>query len=246
MKKIIILIMVLVVSVWASDTQALLKAQKEAQKKYVSSKNVYQPIKLLDKAGIKEAIETKPKSLTTKQYNDLLKDYAKYHIYTNDDIMHGKNLRLAINLLTKVCENKSEDSEIYLLQARAYLKLFKFSLNTTMIPSTFYQHDQAYDESYTIIPPKMKYAYMKYVELAKEQGIKPQLTKEEHHIVNRDRMFIEWDSTFTGKQSWWPRHPKPKKYKKGFENICSEYVDMLNHMPDNNLTEYNVSLFQDQ
>jgi hypothetical protein len=238
MKKIVMLLMV-VMSVWAVDTASLLKAQKEAKALYKKTKNVYPSIKILDDAGIKEILKNKPDGLSQKQYADLLEDYALYHIYTDDDGMHGKNLHIAIDSLEKIKSLTPNDAQIYLLQGRAYLKLFRFSVATRLI-SSYSTYKVFYDESYTTIPPAMKAAYVKYAQLVKEQNIPLQLSQEEKLIVNRQRMFIDYYSSFKKKEPWWNKTPSwenPKPYKKEFENICHEYVTMLNQMPDNNLTE---------
>ena len=214
----------------------LLIARDKAYKQYTKTKNVYPSIDILKKAGIKKILNTKPDNLTNKQYSKLLENYSLYHIYTAEDMMHGENLHLAINLLQKIKILTPNDADMHLLQARAYLKLFRFSIFTSLISSRAFNYKYAKDPSYKTIASKMKKVYMKYVKLAKKQNLKINLTSEENYIVKRQRVFIDWYTTFKAKKSWVPVLSVSKS-KKGFENICKEYVNMLNHMPDNNLTE---------
>lgn len=220
--------MILVTSVFALNVTSLLKAQKEADAVYKKTKNVYKPIDILRKANIDEAVENKPASLTAKQYADLLYDYAYLLVHTVDDTVRNKNQQKAEMILLQAKKYAPKDTRIQLLLARSYLIYFKFSRRTEL---GWGVNHRPYDTSWQLrLSPLMKKAYVEYVKLCKEQNIEPRLRDDEWLIVKRCRLFIEYYSTFSKKQLKYG--PKAKPYKKGFENICSEYVAQLNKMPD--------------
>jgi len=196
-------------------------------------------VKNLD--ALKKSIAKRPKEFSKQKYADFLKDVALFHFNKDEENESGgSNLHLAIDLLEKIKPLTPNDAQIYLLQGRAYLRLFRFSVRSGLI-SSHSIHKVSRDQSYTTIPPAMKADYVEYAKLAQEQHLTLQLTAEEELIVKRQRMFFDYFSTFEGKGIWWESlsdwEAKETMYKKGFENICHEYVTMLNQMPDNNLTE---------
>jgi len=215
----------------------LLEAQQIASENYAKSKKVYPSIDALRKAGIDKILKKRPEGLASKQYNSLLSDYALYLFHTDDDIMHGKNLHKTIDLLNQVIQNSSDDAEIYLRLARTYKGLFVFSKRTTkFISGRMYQSD-AYDDSYATMAPVMKKAYVDYVNVCKRKAITPQLTEQEWMIVKRNQMFFDYHSTYNRKSLWLPTMDGAQEYKPSLTNVCSDYVDMLNHLPDDNMTE---------
>jgi uncharacterized protein len=225
-----------------NQKETIKKAIQEARALYEKSKNVYPSIKKLDAVNAKKIILNSSTDTMDETYIHFLKEYAFYYIYTAEDLMHGKNLHLAIDILEKLKSITPDDAQIYLLQGRAYLRLFRFSLNTMLI-SSYSTEKIANDESFRTIPPAMKATYVKYTQVAKAQNLPMELTKEEQLIVQRQRMFFDYYSNFDGKRPWYNpnidllEHMPKEPYKQGFENVCHEYVTMLNQMPDDNLTE---------
>ena len=65
----------------------------------------------------------------------------------------------------------------------------------------------------TTLPPLLKQAYIEYVALCKTKNIQPQLSDEEWLIVKRQRLFIEYYSTFSKEQPQYGGYHEP--YKKG-------------------------------
>lgn len=227
MKKIIVL-MILAISAFALNTTSLLQAKKEADALYKKTKNVYKPIEILRKENIDEAVENKPALLTAKQYADLLYDYAYLLVHTADDTHRHINQQNAEKILLQAKKYAPNDTKIQLLLAQSYLMYFKFSVRTEFGWGVdHYPHDESWR---TTLPPLLKQAYIEYVTLCKTKNIQPQLTDEEWLIVKRQRLFIEYYSTFSKEQPKYGGYHKP--YKKGFENICKEYVTQLNQMPD--------------
>ncbi|MDD3816619.1 MAG: hypothetical protein PHI89_00855 [Thiovulaceae bacterium] len=226
----------------ANQKESIKKAIQEARVLYEKSKNVYPSIKKLDAVGAQKIIQNSSEHIMDETYIHFLKEYAFYYIYTAEDLMHGKNLHLAIDILEKLKSITPDDAQIYLLQGRAYLRLFRFSLNTMLI-SSYSTEKIAHDESFRTIPPAMKATYVKYTQIAKAQNLPMELTQEEQFIVQRQRMFFDYYSNFDGKRPWYNpnidllEHMPKEPYKQGFENVCHEYVTMLNQMPDDNLTE---------
>ena len=215
----------------------LLEAQKIASENYAKSKNIYPSIDMLKRAGIEKIFKKQPLNLSPEQYASLLSDYALYLSQTDDDIMHGKNLHKSIDILTIVVAINSDNPELHLRLARAYKELFIFSKRTTkFISGRMYQSD-AYDDSYITMAPVMKKAYVDYVNVCKRKGITPQLTEQEWMIVKRNQMFFDYHSTYNRKSLWLPTMDGQQEYKPTLTNVCSDYVEMLNHLPDNNMTE---------
>ncbi len=209
--------------------QGLMQAQQEAHIIHAKTKDVYRPIEILRKAGIDTITENIPEELTQKQYVALLFDYATYLYDTADDTHRHINQQTVQKVLIQAQKYTPDDTALQLLLARSYLRHFKFSVRTEFGWGVDnYPHDESWRN---ILPFLLKQAYTDYVTLCQTKNIQPKLTDEEWLIVKRQRLFIEYYSTFTKEQ---PKYgPDHKRYKPEFENICSEYVAQLNKMPDN-------------
>lgn len=219
---------ILVGNIFALDVQGLMQAQQEAHTIYDKTKDVYRPIEILRKAGIDTIVEHKPEGLTPEHYSSILFDYAKYLYDTADDTYRHINQKTVQDVLMQVKKYSSNDTALQLLLARSYLRHFKFAVRTGL--GWGVNHDP-HDESWEwTIPSAMKQAYVDYVNMCQTQTIQPQLTDEEWLIVKRQHLFIEYYSTFSNEQPQYGDFHEP--YKKGFENMCKEYVAQLNQMPD--------------
>jgi uncharacterized protein len=205
-----------------------LDAMKEAQAAYEKNKNVYKPIEILRKVKIDEIVKNRPDTLSPKQYSALLFDYATYLYDTADDTHRHINQQTVQKVLIQAKKYTPDDTALQLLLARSYLRHFKFAVRTEF---GWGVDGYPYDESWrNILPSLLKQAYTDYITLCQNKNIQPKLTDEEWLIVKRQRLFIEYYSTFTKEQPKYGDYHEP--YKKGFENICQEYVAQLNQMPD--------------
>lgn len=229
------------------DTQALLTADKEALKVYESGKSSMQSISILNKASINKVIKNRPKDMKKEKYVDLLINYARYHMSTPDDIEHGNNLYIAKQALMRVENVSPNDRRVYKILGDLYMDQRHYSdrAGIKFFNRVLYhgndEHEKYGEEGlvdkYKYTPYKAKKSYEKYVQLCKKQGTKPKLSKEAQLILKRDHMFFVTYSTFTGKGNDYMLEGETFKYKEGFENICQEYINILNTLPDNNLTE---------
>lgn len=228
MKQLFILFMILVGNVFALDVQSLIQAQQEAHNIYDKTKDVYRPIEILRNAGIDTIVEHKPEGLTPEHYSSILFDYAKYLYDTADDTHRHINQKTVQDVLIQAKKYTSNDPSMQLLLARSYLRHFKFAVRTGLgWGVNHYPRDESWEWT---IPSAMKQAYADYVNMCQTQTIQPQLTDVEWLIVKRQRLFIEYYSTFSNEQPQYGDFHEP--YKKGFETICKEYVAQLNQMPD--------------
>lgn len=228
MGKLIFLLMFLIGNLFALDVQDLMQAQQEAHNIYAKTKDVYRPIEILRNAGIDTIVEHKPEGLTPDYYSSILFDYAKYLYDTADDTHRHINQKTVQDVLIQAKKYTSNDTAMQLLLARSYLRHFKFAVRTHLgWGVNYYPNDESWEWT---IPSAMKQAYVDYVNICQAQTIQPQLTDEEWLIVKRQRLFIEYHSTFSKEQPKYGVVSEP--YKKGFENICKEYVAQLNQMPD--------------
>lgn len=216
--------------------KGLKAAYIKAKKEYEKTRDVYKAIPLLENAGIRAIIEKRPSFLSEEAYLTYLEAYAFYYINTVEDTVHGNNLEYAQKILIHLTTIFPKEKELYLMLGRSYMDLFRFSARATFIHSfrTITQDSENWRRS----PYLAKQAYLKYVQLCKEEGTQSRLTQEEQTIVKRDRMFMEYYSSFTGRAQRYtpPYYEESVKYKQGFENVCSEFVAMLNTLPDDNLT----------
>ena len=111
MGKIILLLFILGVSLFALDTQTLLKAHKEALQTYQSKKDIYKSIALLKAAGIENILKEKPKEMTDGKYMQLLNDYG-FFLQKSADFDH--NVTLVLNGFPFIRNKRVETDERYL------------------------------------------------------------------------------------------------------------------------------------
>ena len=170
-------------------------------------------------------------------YATYLKTYASYYITTVEDTVHGDNLEYAQKILTHLTTILPNDKELYLLLGRSYMDLFRFSARARFIHN--FRGISQNSENWRRTPYLAKQAYLAYVQRCQDEGISPSLSKEEQAIVERDRLFIEYFSSFTGRAQRYfpPFYEERLKWKPGFENVGSEFVAMLNTLPDDELTK---------
>lgn len=220
--------MIFVGNVFALDVQGLMQAKKEAHNIYETTKDIYLSIEILRKAGIDTIVEHKPEGLIPEHYSSILFDYAKYLYDTADDTHRHINQKTVQDVLIQAKKYTSNDIDMQLLLARSYLRHFKFAVRTHLgWGVNYYPNDESWEWT---IPSAMKQAYVDYVNMCQTQTIQPKLTDEEWLIVKRQRLFIEYHSTFSKEQPKYGVVSEP--YKKGFETMCKEYVAQLNQMPD--------------
>ncbi len=217
--------------------KGLQTAYLNAQQEYEKSHNVYKTIPLLENAGIRAIVDKRPSFLGEETYATYLKAYATYYINTVEDTVHGDNLEYAQKVLTHLTTILPKDKELYLLLGRSYIDLFRFSARAKFIGNFGTISDNRDDWRRT--PYLAKQAYLAYVQRCQDEGVPPRLSKEEQAIVERDRLFIEYFSSFTGRAQRYfpPFYEKSLKWRPGFENVCSEFVAMLNTLPDDELTK---------
>ncbi len=217
--------------------KGLQTAYLNAQQEYEKSHNVYKTIPLLENAGIRAIVDKRPSFLSEETYAAYLKTYASYYINTVEDTVHGDNLEYAQKILTHLTTILPNDKDLYLLLGRSYMDLFRFSARARFIHN--FRGISQNSENWRRTPYLAKQAYLAYVQRCQDEGISPSLSKEEQAIVERDRLFIEYFSSFTGRvQRYFPPFYEERlKWKPGFENVGSEFVAMLNTLPDDELTK---------
>jgi hypothetical protein len=218
-------------------SKGLQTAYLNAEQEYEKSHNVYKTIPLLENAGIRAIVDKRPSFLGEETYVTYLKTYASYYINTVEDTVHGDNLEYAQKILTHLTTIQPKDKEIYLLLGRSYMDLFRFSARASFIHN--FRGISQHIEDWRRTPYLAKQAYLAYVQRCQEEGVPPGLSKEEQAIVERDRLFIEYFSSFTGRAQRYfpPFYEENLKWQPGFENVGSEFVAMLNTLPDDELTK---------
>ncbi len=208
-------------------------AYTKAEKIYAQTHNVYKTIPILENANIRNIIEKRPSFISKEQYKAYMLTYAKYYINTVEDTVHGRNLLYAQRILTHLTTIFPKNKELYLMLGRAYMELFAHSARARFI-SSFIRWDSS--DAWRKMPYLAKQAFLQYMKLCKAENVQPELTKEEDSIVKRNRLFIEYyHSSFSGKaMPYMPAYTET--YKKGLQNVCRDFIAMLNTMPDDNLT----------
>lgn len=116
MKKILIFVTLLIMNVYAVDTQALLKAHKEALEVYQNDKNYEKSIEILREAGVQKVLEKEPEGMSKGKYVHLLNDYGFFLSETEN------RYEEALPILKKVIELSPNRAVAYLNLGDVYLK----------------------------------------------------------------------------------------------------------------------------
>ncbi|MBU0633004.1 tetratricopeptide repeat protein [bacterium] len=120
MKKILIFVTLLIVNVYAVDTQALLKAHIEALNVYQKqNRDINKTINILTKAGVQKVIDQKPENMTETQYIHLLNDYGFFLSETKE------RYKEALPIFKKVIKLSPKREVAYLNLGDLYLKEYQ-------------------------------------------------------------------------------------------------------------------------
>ena len=215
--------------------KAFSEARRRAASVYRKRNDVYKAIDLLEKVKGKAIANRQPSFIGDDDYEAFLLESAEYYRNTVMDNMYGENLTYAETLIGKAIALAPEKPEHYKTLADLYLEHFIFSQRTRSI--VFF--NELHDESWRTIPFHLKKTLVAYQAACASQNLAPHLSDVQKTILDRDHMFLEYYSSFTGRKLGYgkPLYDDTLKYKQGFETVCSEFVALLNTLPDDNLTK---------
>ena len=178
MGKIILLLFILGVSLFALDTQTLLKAHKEALQTYQSKdRNVSKSIELLKEADVSELLGKQPSGLSKSQYIHILNDYGFF-------LYKAKEYDKALSYFRKVLLEDPDRVIAYLNTADNYKKMYE-KTNSNAYPLNAIQYYETYAKK--IKPKQLSKEIQAFLESYKDVKLVPLstnfLTDALSHVV---------------------------------------------------------------
>ncbi len=164
MKKILVLLVLMVVNVWAVDVAKLQKAHKEALKAYSEDKGLYKSIEILNKNGVSDILGKQPKSMPKAKYIHILNDYAFF-------LYKAKNYEKALSFFRQVLLTDPSRTVTYLNTADNYKKMYESPKGNNSHLLNAIQYYEAYAEK--IKPQKVSKEIQNFLAKYKDMKLVP-------------------------------------------------------------------------